>query len=131
MHQVVLFYLNLNIYVIYRNIQRFEENSVNKYSSSDKELSTARGQAIDVLKLTCSDRLAKLTVVILSDDDDDDRPVSKRPRQVSPTLSVDEDDDIIGHVKVCFHLVWCGGLCNLIVRICHLFRNFQYHSNYH
>ena len=89
--------------MLYRSIQRFEENSVNKYPSNDQELSTARGQAIDALKLTCDDRLAKLTVVILSDDDGS--PVSKRPRQVSPTLSADDDDDI-GHVKVCSYLVW-------------------------
>lgn len=98
-------------------------------------MTTARGQAIGALQLTCSDRLAKLTVVILSDNDDDS-PVNKRPRRVSPTLSVDEDDDI-GHVKVCSCLMWYGGLCNLIVwnnqdtSFIHIFRNSQYRVYVH
>ena len=87
-----------------RNIQKFAKDSSSKYPSSDAELSNARRQAIDALKLSCDDRLTKLTVVILSDDDDDEEcaPIRKRPRQISPKPSVfsDEDDDDIGHVKV-------------------------------
>ena len=85
-----------------RNIQRFTKDSLSKYPSSDAELNNARQQAIVGLKLSCSDRLTKLAVVILSDDDDDEcAPIRKRPRQLSPKPSVlsDEDDDI-GHVKV-------------------------------
>ena len=81
--------------MLYRNIQRFDESSINKYPSSD---AAAKGEAIDALKLSCNDRLNRLSIVILSEDDG--TPVSKRPRQVSPTLSADDDDDI-GHVKVC------------------------------
>ena len=87
--------------LLYRNIQRFEDSS-NKYPSSNGELSIARQQAIDAVKWSCNDRLTKLCVVILSDDDD--TPVRKRPRQVSPIRLSDDDDDDIGHVKVCAHL---------------------------
>lgn len=93
-----------------RNIQRFEESSSNKYSSNTTEHSYARQQAIDALKLNCNGRLTKLSVVIVSDNDCSDEninpPVRKRPRQVSPKLSLsiisdDDDDEDIGHVKVC------------------------------
>ena len=97
----------MSIY-IRRDIQRFELSSSNKYPSSTVEVSCARQQAVNVLKLSCNDRLAKLSVVILSDDDDDDNggfspPAKKRPRQVSPRLplsAISEEDEDIGHLKV-------------------------------
>ena len=90
---------------IRRDIQRFELSSSNKYPSSTVELSCARQQAVDVLKLSCNDRLAKLSVVILSDDDGDgvSPPAKKRPRHVSPRLplsAISEEDEDIGYLKV-------------------------------
>lgn len=89
---------------IYRDVQRFEQSSSSKHPSSTSELAHARQQAIDVLKLSCSDRLAKLCVVILSDDDDDGSPPArKRRRHVSPRLplsAISEEDEDIGHVEV-------------------------------
>ena len=93
---------------LHRNIQRFEESSSNEYSSNTTDHCYAKQQAIDALKLNCSDRLTKLCVVIVSDNDCSDEnispPVRKRPKQVSPKLStISDDDDDIGHVKVCFY----------------------------
>lgn len=104
-----------------RDIQRFEQSSSHKYSTATVDLSLARQQAVDALKMGCNERLAKLSIVILSDDDENDSPPAKKSlAQLPPRLTlsaVSDDEDDIGHVKVLLHFVfYIYNKVNLLMR---------------